>query len=161
VNGFVQPDEAASSLAEVRRRQQQVIDAATIPAWYWWVVAAAMVAIGAAADTQRRVILAIVIPAAVIVLVALTGGLISGVYRRARVRSSELLGARGALSIVVFVWLIVGLTLGIAFALRAAGSAAPATIATAVGGAVMAMGGPVLGRWLRQLMLSNRAGEDR
>src|SRR5262249_61139708 len=120
-----------------------------------------MVAIGTAADTQRRVILAIVIPVAVIVLVTLTGGLISGVYRRARVRSSDLLGARGALSIVGFVWLIVGLTLGIAFALRAAGSAAPATIATAVGGAVMAGGGAGGRRRGGPLLVGHRARGDR
>src|SRR5690242_15922899 len=110
MNEYVQPDEAASSLAEVRRRQRQVIDALMIPVWYWWVVAAATIAIGVATDTRRWVVLAIVIPIAVAVIAALTGAMIFGAYRRARVRSSELLGARGALSIVGFVWLVVALT---------------------------------------------------
>jgi len=44
MNEYVQPDEAASSLAEVRRRQQHLIDAVMVPAWYWWIVAVAMIA---------------------------------------------------------------------------------------------------------------------
>jgi len=103
MNEYVQPDEAASSLADVRRRQQQVIDAVMTPIWYWSVVAVAMIAIGLAVDTRRPVVLAIVIPVAVAVLAALTEAMIFGAYRRARIRSSELLGARGALSIVGFV----------------------------------------------------------
>ena len=161
MNEYMRPDEAADSLAEVRRRQRQLIDAVLIPGWYWWVVAAAMIAIGLATDTRRLVVLAIVIPIAVAVIAALTGGMIFGAYGHARVRSRELLGARGALSIVGFVWLVVGLTLGSGFALRAADSSAPATIATVIGAAALVIGGPVLGRWLRQTMLANRAGIDR
>jgi hypothetical protein len=161
MNEYARPDEAADSLAEVRRRQQQLIDAVMIPEWYWWVVAAAMIAIGLAVDTRRSVVLAIVLPIAVTVLAALTGAMILGAYRGARVRSSELLGARGAASIVGFVWLVVGLTLGSGFALRAAGSSAPATIATVIGSAAMVIGGPVLGRSLRRTMLANRAGAGR
>jgi hypothetical protein len=77
------------------------------------------------------------------------------------VRSSDLLGARGALAIVGYMWLVVALTLGIAFALRAAGAHLPATIATAIGGAVLVTSGPVLMRKLRQIMLTNRAGQPR
>ncbi len=92
MNGSVQPDEAASSLAEVRRRQQQVIDALMIPPWYWWVVAVAMIAIGVAADSRRTAVLAAVLPVAIVVLTGLTGAIIFGAYRRAKVRSSDLLG---------------------------------------------------------------------
>ncbi len=161
MNDYVQPDEAATALAEVQRRQQQLIDSASVPAWYWWVVAAAMVAIGAAADSKSDVVLAVVIPCAVLVLVALTGAMIFGVPGRARVRGNELLGPRGALAIVGFVWLIVAITLGVGFGLRAAGVTGPATIATAVGGVAMIASGPVLSRWLRRTMLSNRVGADR
>jgi hypothetical protein len=72
-----------------------------------------------------------------------------------------LLGERGAVYIVVFVWLVVGVTLGIGFGLRAAGAPWPATIATAIGGAGLAYGGPRLMRRLRAIMLSNRAGNQR
>src|SRR5260221_4232937 len=127
MNEYVRPDEAADSLAEVRRRHRQLIDAVLIPGWYWWVVAAAMLAIGLATDTRRSVVLAIVIPIAVAVIATLTVGMIFG-----------------AASIVGFVWLVVGLTLGSGFALGAAGSSAPATIATVIGGAALLIGGPGL-----------------
>jgi hypothetical protein len=87
-----------------------------------------------------------------------TSALIFGAYRHARVRSSELLGGRGAVAIVGFVWLVVALTLGIGFALRAAGAHLPATIATAIGGAALVTAGPFLMRKLREIMLGNRAG---
>jgi FtsH-binding integral membrane protein len=155
---YVHPDDAATALAEIERRQQQVIDSATVPTWYWWVVATVMVAIGAAVDSGSHLVLAVTIPCAVVVLVALTGAMIFGVPGRARVVGNELLSSRGALAIVGYVWLIVGLTLGVGFALRAAGAPAPATIATALGGAAMVATGPFLSRWLRRTMLANRAG---
>jgi hypothetical protein len=157
----LQPDEAASALARINQRQGKVIDAVLVPAWYWWAVGAGMVAIGAAADTRDKVVLAVVIPIAAVLIAALTAGMIFGAYRHARVRSNELLGGRGAVAIVGFVWIVVALTLGIAFALRAAGADLPATIATAIGGAALVAGGPLLMRKLRDIMLANRAGQPR
>ncbi len=161
MSGHLRPDEATSALAQIRQRQGSVIAAVLVPAWYWWAVAAGMVAIGAAADTRDPVVLAVVIPAAAVLIAALTAAMIFGAYRHAQVRSSELLGGRGAVAIVGFVWLVVALTLGTGFALRAAGAHLPATIATAIGGAVLVTGGPFLMRWLRKIMLGNRAGEVR
>jgi hypothetical protein len=161
MSGHLRPDEATSALAQIRQRQAKVIAAVLVPAWYWWAVAAGMVAIGAAADTRDPVVLAVVIPAAAVLIAALTATMIFGAYRHAQVRSSELLGGRGAVAIVGFVWLVVALTLGTGFALRAAGAHLPATIATAIGGAVLVTGGPLLMRWLRKIMLGNRAGEVR
>ena len=161
MNGQLRPDEATGALAEISRQQEKVIEAAAVPAWYWWVVAAGMVAIGAAADTHSAAVLGVVIPVAVIVIAGLTAAMIFGAYRRVRVRSDELLGGRGALAIVGFVWLIVGLTLGLAFGLRAAGAHLPATIATVIGGAALIIGGPWLMRALRAIMLGNRAGRAR
>jgi hypothetical protein len=161
MTGNLYPDEAATAMAQIRRQQEQVINAVLVPVWYWWTIAAGMVAIGAAVDTRARIVLAIAIPAAVLVIAALTAAMIFGARRRARIRSSDLLGGRGAIAIVGLVWLVVALTLGIAFALRAAGTALPATIATAAGGAVLAAAGPHLMRKLRMIMLSNRAGSTR
>jgi len=154
-----QPEEAASALAGIRRTQEQVIEAVLVPAWYWSAVGAAMVAIGAAVDSHRTVVLAVVIPVAVIALVAMTGAMIFGAYRGAQV-GSELLSERGAVYIVGFVW-IVGLTLGCAFGLRAAGTPWAATIATAIGAVALAFGGPWLMGRLRAIMLRNRAGNAR
>jgi hypothetical protein len=54
--------------------------------------------------------------------------------------------------------LIAGCSLGIAFGLRAADVPYPATIGCWVGGLLMGIGGPVLNRQLRRIMLGNRAG---
>jgi hypothetical protein len=55
----------------------------------------------------------------------------------------------------------VGLTLGLAFGLRAAGAHLPATIGTLADGAALVIGGPWLMRALRGLMLGNRVGRAR
>jgi hypothetical protein len=159
MDGHLRPDDATSALKQIRLQQARVIDAVLVPTWYWWAVAAGMLAIGAATDTRDAVVLAVVIPVCALLIAALTAAMIFGAYRRAQLRSSDLLGGRGAVAIVAFVWLVVGLTLGIGFALRAAGAHLPATIATVVGGAALVTGGPFLMRRLRQIMLGNRAGQ--
>lgn len=158
MSGSRLPDDAASALADIQRRQGQVIDAVLVPGWYWWIVAAAMVIIGAAVDYRHLVVLAVAIPAAILVLVLPTGGMIVGAYRHVRVRDSALLGGHGAVAIVGLVWLVVALTLAVAFGLRAAGLQAPATIGTVVGGAALVIAGPQLMRYLRRIMLAHRAG---
>jgi hypothetical protein len=84
--------------------------------------------------------------------------MIFGAGRGARIKSDELLGGHGALLIVGFVWLIVGLTLGLGFGLRALGAPTPATIATAVGASVLILRGSAVTRRLNKIMMSNRAG---
>jgi len=155
------PDEASAALAQIRDQQEQVIRAALIPNWYWWAIGVGMVAIGAAADTRRPVVLAVVIPIVGLAMLALTIAMILGAGRGARIRSDELLGGRGALLIVSFVWLIDGLTIGGAFGLRALGTPEPATIATAVGALLLVLRGPALNRRLNKIMMSNRAGLPR
>jgi hypothetical protein len=155
------PDEASAALAQVRGHQEHVIRAALIPAWYWWAIGVGMVAIGAAADTRRAVVLAVVIPIVALAMAALTVAMIFGVGRGARIKSDELLGGPGALLIVGFVWLVVGLTLGLGFGLRALGAPEPATIATGAGAVVLVALGPAVNRRLSKIMMSNRAGLDR
>jgi hypothetical protein len=155
------PDEASAALADIHSRQEQVIRAALIPAWYWWAVAVGMVVIGATADTRKQAVLGVVIPIAAVCIAGLTVAMILGAGRGARIKSDELLGSRGALLIVSFDWLIVGLTLGLAFGLRAAGVPEPATIATAAGGLLLGLSGPAVNRRLNKIMLGNRAGMSR
>jgi hypothetical protein len=161
MNGQLKPEQASSALAAISRQQARVIDAMLMPTWYWWSVAAACVAIGAAVDSNDFVVRAVVFPVAIGVIVALTAAMIFGRYRRARVRGNELLGGPGALAIVGTVWLVVGVTIGTGFGLRAAGAPIPATIATIVGGGVLLAVGPVLRRILRRLMLANLSGAGR
>jgi hypothetical protein len=155
----VRPDEAARALAEVRRGQEHVIDLARLPNWYWWVMAALMVGLSATVDAARNRP-AVIAVAAVAFSLGVTGATLYVTlrpWRRAQWHD-QLLGARGAIAIVGFVGLVVGLTVGVAFSLEAAGVGRPATLGSLVGAVVVASGGPVLTRVLRRIMLENRIG---
>jgi len=152
--------DAARALAEIRRRQQQVIDQATVPGWYWWAVGALMVALAVGVDIRTPAAVGAAVPVFVVGLLSATGAAVRGQFRQARLRNG-LLDGRGVAAILGFVALVVGGTLGIAFALRAAGIHYPATLACLAGGIAMGLGGPVLMRALRRIMLGNRAGSSR
>jgi hypothetical protein len=151
------PGETAQALDEIQRRQQQVIDLATIPAWYWWAVGGLMVVLAVGVDSRAPAAVAATVSVFVLGILAATGWVVGRAFRHAQLRNG-LLDGRGVLAILGFVALIVGATLAIAFALRAAGVSHPATLACLAGGFAMGLGGPVLMRILRRVMLGNRAG---
>jgi len=126
--------EAAAALADVRARHDQVVDHVSVPNWYWSAVARDAAIAGF-----------------VVVVLGATAAVVVPKARRASWRN-DLLGPLGAGAIVGFVWLVVGISLGLAFGLRAAHITYPATIGCAAGGLVMALGGPVLMGRLRRLM---------
>jgi hypothetical protein len=152
--------EAGEALAEIRNRQQQVIDLATVPTWYWWAVGALMVILAVGVDTRTPVALGLTISAFVIGMLSATGMAVRAQFREAQLRKG-LLDGRGVVAILGFVALIIGISLGTAFALRAANVSYPATLGCLVGGLVMGLGGPKLTRALRQVMLGNRVGSPR
>jgi hypothetical protein len=154
------PGEAAQALDEIQRRQQQVIDLAAIPAWYWWAVGGLMVVLGAGVDVRTPAALGIAVPVFVAGLLAVNGWVVGRAFRHAQLRNG-LLDGRGVAAILGFVAVIAGGTIGLAFALRAAGVHYPATWACLAGGLVMGLAGPVLNRALRRVMLGNRAGSAR
>jgi len=153
-------DDAADALAEIQRRQQQVIDQATVPAWYWWAVGGLMVVLAAGVDTRTPGAVGGAVAVFVVGLLSATWVVVRGQFRQARLRNG-LLDGRGVMAILGFVAVIVGCTLGLAFALRAAHVPYPATLACLAGGVAMGLGGPVLMRTLRRIMLGNRAGSPR
>ena len=155
----VHADDAAAALTEIHRRQQQVIDQATVPGWYWWAVGALMVVLAAGVDTRTPAAVGGAVTVFVIGLLSATGAMVRGQFR-ARL-ANGLLDGRGVAAILGFVAVIVGGTLGLAFALRAAHVHYPATLACLAGGVAMGLGGPVLMRSLRRIMLGNRAGSPR
>lgn len=152
--------DATRALADIQRRQQQVIDQATVPGWYWWAVGALMVVLAAGVDVRTPAALGAAVPVFAVGLLTATGAAVRGQFRQARLRNG-LLDGTGVTAILGFVALIVGGTLGIAFALRAGGIRYPATLACLAGGTAMGLGGPVLMRTLRRIMLGNRAGSPR
>jgi hypothetical protein len=156
----IQPDEAARALHEVGQRRRQVVDVATIPAWYWRTVAVLMVAFAAVADLRRPVLTGVgtaifaVTVAALSLRVALPG------QRQARLRN-DLLGLPGVAAILGFVALSLAVSLPTAFILDAHHVAHPAVIGVTLGALVMGLGGPILMRYLRKVMLANREGGGR
>jgi len=152
--------DAAQALADIQRRQQQVIDQATVPVWYWWTVGALMVVLALGVDIRTSASIGAAVPVFTVGLLSATAVAVRGQFSQARLRNG-LLDGSGVAAILGFVALIVGGTLGIAFALRAAGIHYPATLACLAGGIAMGLGGPVLMRTLRRIMLGNRAGSRR
>jgi hypothetical protein len=153
-------DEAAQALAEIQRRQQQVIDQATVPGWYWWSVGALMVVLALGVDTRTPAALGGAVTVFVVGLLSATDAVVRGQFLRARLRDG-LLDGRGVAAILGLIALIAGCTLGLALGLRAAGVSYPATLACLAGGIALGLGGPVLMRTLRRIMLGNRAGSTR
>ncbi len=156
----LRPDEAARALTEIRQRQEQVIKLAIIPTWYWWAIAGLMVGFSAAIDSHRRLAVGIGTSLFVIGVLTATGWVVIGGLRRAQLRN-ELLGPIGVLAILGFVATVLAVSLPTAFALQAAGLRYPATLGVLVGAVLMVVGGPLLMRYLRRIMLAKRAGSQR
>ena|SRR5947209_4092992 len=148
-------DEAESGLADIRAAQQLLIDRVAIPAWYWWGVAVLTVLLGLVVDRGSRTEVALAAVVFALVVAGATGWVIVGGGRVQVSRS--LLAGEGAVRIVAFVGLVVGVSLAVGFALRAAGAAYPATAATLVAAVCLAVGGPLLMRGLRRAMLRQGA----
>jgi hypothetical protein len=149
--------DAAAELAEINRRQAGVIDAVLVPRWYWWVVGLLLVPIGLAVDSHQTTATAVIAVLMALIIAGLSVWMISGVYTRARIHPATL-GAPGSLFIVGFVWVVVGVSLVVAFALQAAGVAYPGTIGTVLAAVMLIVGGPVLMARLRRSMVARSAG---
>jgi len=156
----LQSADAGEALAEIQNRQRQVIDLAMVPHWYWWAVGALMVVLAVGVDTRTPAAIGATVPVFVVGLLSATGVVIRAQFRDAQLRKG-LLDGSGVLAILSFVAVIIGISLGTAFALRAAGVSYPATLGCLVGGLLMGLGGPILMRGLRQIMLRNRVGSPR
>src|SRR5215468_2918330 len=158
----VRPDEAAGALTEIARRREQAVTVAIVPTWYWWAIAVLMVGFSAVVDTEthRPLVIGIATAAFVAGVLVVTGRLVLGVVRRAQPRN-DLLRPTGVLAILGFVALILAVSLPTSFALKAAGVRYPATAGILLASVVMVVGGPLLMRYLRRLMLDHRAGDQR
>jgi len=151
--------EAAQALAQIHDRRAQVIDASMIPTWYWWLIGCLNVALSAAIESHRP---GWVTAAAIVFAVGVLAGTGEVVRRAIRVKvRTELLGVRGAGLIAGFVLVTVAAALAVAFGLEAAGVAYPATWGEATAAVCLVVGGPLLMRALRRIMLDNTAESDR
>jgi len=151
------PEQAADALRVVAEKQSRVINLATVPVWYWSYVGALMVVLAVGVDSHKPVTIGITVSIFVVGILAGTARIVSGVARTARLHK-DLLGPRGVLGIIAFIAAIDVPTIGVAAGLRAAHVHHPATIACAVAGTALAIGGPLLMRFLRRTMLASRVG---
>lgn len=156
----LKPDEAARALDEIDQRTDQVITKTLIPRWFWWVIAGLIVGLSAAVESREPLVIGIGTGLFVLGVVGATGWTVLGTLRHAQLRN-DLLGPAGALAILGFVAVVLAVTLPTAFILEAAGMRYPATLSTVLGGVIMVVGGPVLMRFLRQIMLTHRTAGQR
>lgn len=150
----VRPDEAAGALTEIARRRAQVVTLNTIPTWFWWAIAVLMVGFTIAVETgtQRPLVIGIATAVFVFGTLLVTGILVLGIIRHAQPRN-DLMRPMGVLVILSFTAAIIAVSLATAFALEAAGFRYPATAGVVLAGLIMVIGGPLLTRYLRRLML--------
>jgi hypothetical protein len=156
----VHPDEAAGALTEIARRRAQVATLTIIPTWFWWAIAVLMVSFGFAVEIRRPLVTGIATAAFVLGMLIVTGRLALGIVRRAQPRH-DLVGATGVLAILGFVAGTLAVSLPTSFALKAAEFRYPATAGVLVAAIALVVGGPLLMRHLRRLMLDKPAGDAR
>jgi hypothetical protein len=157
--GEIYPDEAQQALAEIERRHGQVVDLLNLPWWYWPAIGLLQVPLGVAVDLRKPVVIGVVVPVYVIGMLLANLVATMGSWRRARPRR-DLVDPVGVLAILGFVGVVVGVSLGVAFSLRANGAGYPATWGLGAGAALLIIGGPFLSGFLRRRMLRHR-GVDR
>ena len=156
----VLPEEAARALTEIGQWQEQVIRLVVIPNWYWWAIAILMVAFAAAVDTRQGLVVGIGTAVFVAGVLTTTGWVVFRAVRSAQTRN-DLLGPGGVAAILGFVAVTVGVSLAVAFTLKASGVSYAATIGVSVTAVMLVVGGPMLMRHLQGRMLANRSGSRR
>jgi len=145
----LRPEDAAAALAQVRTQQDQVFATLTIPDWYWPALGGLMLGFTAGVESRRPLVIVVASVAFALGL----GATVAAVVARQRIAlRSDLLGARGGLTIAGFVVALVGLGLGVGFTLEALGVGWPATIANGVVAVALVAFGPPLTRRLQRIM---------
>ena len=156
----VRPEEAARALTEIGQRQEQVIRLIVIPTWYWWAIAVLMVELAAAVDTGPGLVVGIGTTVFVVGVAATTGRVLFRAVRSVQPRN-DLLGPGGVIAILGFVAVTIGVSMAVAFPVKASGFSYAATIGVSVAAVMLVIGGPLLMRYLQGLMLANRSGGRR
>jgi hypothetical protein len=151
MNEYIEPDDAARALAEVRRRKEQVTVLSQIPGWFRWAVGLLTVAMALGLDSGEPRLIGLGVTIFVIGLLTAIAVVIGRSWSRAIPRR-DLLGPRGALVIVAFVALVLLVNLSTAVILEAAGSPVAATVGALAGAVVLIGAGPVVARYLHRLV---------
>jgi hypothetical protein len=119
-----------------------------------------MVAFAAAIDTGQGLVVGISTAVFVAGVLTTTGLVVLRAVGSAQPRN-DLLGPRGVVVILGFAAVTVCVSLIVAPILKASGVSYAATIGVSVTAVILAVGGPMLMRHLRGLMLAKRSGSRR
>lgn len=144
-------DQAVHALDEIRARQHQVLTATVIPDWFWSAIGALMVVFTMGVESRRPVAIGICVTVFVLGLAAVISVVV--LRNRAGIRN-RYLGRPGFGLIFGFTATLVAIGLAVGFGLAASGFRWPASAANAVVAVLLAIGGPVLMRRLRRLMVA-------
>jgi hypothetical protein len=152
----IAPADAARALAEIGRRREQVIRQAIIPNWFWLAIGASMLALTAGVEVWHGILRAVGIIVFVIGVLTTVGAVVVRVVRVAPPRRG-LVDPRAAMPMLIgigtFTAVVVGVTLAIGFSLKLAKVSYPATITVAAAALLLAIGGPMLMRYLTDVIL--------
>ena len=149
MNDRIEPADAALALSEIERRREQVIRRTVIPGWFWWAQAVLTVGLTACIEFGTGAVPWIgvgvfTVGSAVINLP------VSRAARAAPVNRALAVGGKNrrvVIALVVGIAALLGVVLGTAFGLHAAGVPASGTIASVVASLLFAIGGPMLVRY--------------
>lgn len=150
----VKSEQARAALDAAKRAQQRVAEEIGLPRGYWWGMAAGWLALGVIADLGP----AWLVTVATVVFgaghSALASRLLGGRRRTSGLQvSATVAGKRTPLVVVGMLLALVGVTIGVAFALDADHARHPALWAAVLVAAVIGFGGSdilrVLRRWAR------------
>lgn len=161
MNDQIDPADAARALSEISRQREQVIRRTAFPRWFWWATPVLVIASAADADHFRRGALywaGVALTAAGMLAV---NGLLLSRQRRGPALSPDLAALDSDPRLMawsVALWpAVAGVVVGTNLGLEAARVPYPATIASAVGMAVLVAGGQALMRY-RLHLLARRPG---
>ena len=145
----IEPEDAARALGEIDRRREQVIRRPVFPGWFWWAQGALMVVLTACVESGGGVVVGTGI-AVFVIGSAVINRPVSRAARAAPVNRALLVPAnvRRILPVALAsVAVLLGVAIGTALGLHAAGVSHPGTIASAPVAVLFAVGGPMLVRY--------------
>ena len=158
----IEPADAARALSEIGRRREQVIRRTGVPRWFWWSVAVLVIAFAADADysSGRGALFWAGVALFAAGLLAVNGLLFRAV--RGATLSPDLVAPGSVPRLLAgsaaHAAAVTGAVLAAKLSLEAARVPYPATIACAVGMAVLVAGGQMWTRYRMALLARRRGG---
>jgi hypothetical protein len=145
----IEPEDAARALGEIERQREQVIRRRVFPGWFWWAQGVLTVGLTAGIESGRGVVLwtglALFVVGSLLINVPVSRAARAAPVNRALAAPAN---ARWVVAVLLAsIAVLLGVALGTALGLHAAGVSYPGTIASVVASVLFAIGGPMLVRY--------------